>query len=201
MDKLRGADQGGTGDFAWKVPARARLAAHFLEAAKDDRIASLRAEKADLAADGRRQRADLEASARRTAAPNFAPPTARYPLLQGLVPQDPPVAALLPARCGSPGTRGVKQQLAQHAQQHARLLASEGKAPRPARVTRSGVPEGFHDPPSRTVSDSHQRFAGVRPAAHHEVPPQTDFRQMADFSAVWRPPVAQRRVHSTRDLA
>ena len=214
VDKLRGAGEG-TGDLAWKIPARARLAASLDDQRKDARIASLQAERADLQADLRRSQHARDTAARTAeratgggvggGGSGYGPEKygkLSFAKAQGLVALDPPVAALLPHRVGSPGTFGVRRQIAQHAAQHARLRASEGKDPAVApKVTRTGVPEGFHHPPGRTISASHASMAGQRRFHHHQTPAAPDYRNMAEFTANWRSPVPQRRVHSIRDLA
>jgi hypothetical protein len=189
VDKLRGPNQG-TGDALWKNAAQVRLRAHFDERAKDERIAVLSAQVAE---------------ARRDAAP---PPRLRpepappyFGRSNTLAPADPPVAALLPARTGSPGTFGVRSQLEQHGRQFQRLLQTQGVAARAPRVTRTGVPESFHDPPTLTVSSSHQELMRARPWRHMDTPTARDYRSLAQFTASWKPAVPQRRVHTVRDLA
>jgi hypothetical protein len=189
QDKLRGGGQG-TGDALWKNAAKVRLKAHFEERAKDERINALSAQVAQ---------------ARRKAAPpprpRPDPPSPYFGRSNTLAPVDPPVAALLPTRTGSPGTFGVRNQMEQHGRQFQRLLQAQGVAARAPRVTRTGVPESFHDPPTLSVSASHQELMRARPWRHMDTPTARDYRSLAEFTASWKPTVPQRRVHTVRDLA
>jgi len=189
VDKLRGPGQG-TGDALWKNEARARLKTQFEEKAKTDRISALRTEVAQL----RREKV-------LPPQPRSEPPTPHFGRSSTLAPGDPPVAALLENRAGSPGTFGVKKQLQQHQRQFQRFLRAEGAEPRAPKVTRTGMPEGFHDAPSLTVSASHQNAMRQRPWRHMDTPAPRDYRNVAEFTAFWKPPATQRRVHSIRDLA
>jgi hypothetical protein len=188
VDKLRGPGEG-TGDALWKNEAKVRIKAHFEELAKSERIAELRTEVAQ---------------ARRDVAPppqpRPEPPPPFFGRNNSLMPGDPPVAALLTNRVGSPGTFGVKRQLQQHGRQFQRLLHAQGVSPRAPKTTRTGLPEGFHDAPSLTVSASHQAAMRTRPWKHLDTPGARDYRSMAEFNAVWKPPAVQRRVHNIRDL-
>ena len=99
IDKLRGVGEG-TGDAMWKVEARKELKETFANLRKDARIAELQSEARSL---------------RRALEPPPIPATPAPPPYFGkssrLVSSDPPVAALLPHRVGSPGTFGVKKQV------------------------------------------------------------------------------------------
>jgi hypothetical protein len=188
IDKLRGPGVG-TGDAAWKLDARAAVDAKYIELAKDERIRELHGQVSHLRAHASCQPVKAEAS----------PPN--YPLRCSLMPHDPPVPALLPLRCGSPGTFGVKRQLAQFERQHAQALKAEGKPWAPPSVGSKGIPQGFHEPPARTVCSSHRALSLTRPAAHHDVAPSRDHRGFPEFVPNWRPPAVQTKVHTMRDLA
>jgi len=188
VDKLRGPGVG-TGDAEWKGAARTHLATEFSRRSKDSRINELQAEIAELSKPSPVPRSPIRE----------AP---RFPRSNLLVSVPPPVAALVPERVGSPGTHGVRQQLMQQEKQHHRLLAARGLPPSAPKVTTKGVPEGFHDPPGRTVAASHKHTSLTRPFNHHDVAPKVDHRNMTmrAFTAQWRPSVPQRRVHSNKDL-
>lgn len=102
VDKFRGNGQG-TGDALWKTAAKERLKHQFAEQAKDSRIAELE-----------RQIVEAKQPARVTtykARQTVYPPSQSFGLKTLLTEADPPIAALMPHRCGSPGTRGIRNQV------------------------------------------------------------------------------------------
>lgn len=202
IDKLRGHGVG-TGDAKWKGGEEARLRAQFAardaEKAKDKKIDSLTREISTLrAAQREAQRSAEQAASMRTAV--------RYPKSNTLVPSDPPVAALEPHRVGSPGAAGVRKQLAQQSQEHRRLMMASGQANSSAYMAgpsrRRGLPDGFHDPPTRTIGASHKAMSVVNPWNHHQTPGSIDYRSIPEFTPTWRDPAptAHQR-HTIRDLA
>ena len=227
IDKLRGTNQG-TGDFAWKVEAlrqtKASLAAQKEAADQASReAAQARAERA--------QRLQQQAAAARLKQEAFAraPIETRFRRSSTLIPDAPPVAALLPHRVGSPGSIGVRKQLAAFAQQAQSLDLpiprggrrtrgqrggrgdAEGEDPLTAAlrnlpVSKHGVPIGFHEGGGRSrlpVWESHRQVATHRAWNHHDTPLAIDNRPLAaaEFQPRWKPLVTQVRVHSFRDLA
>lgn len=102
VDKFRGNGQG-TGDALWKTAAKERLKHQFAEQAKDKRIAHLEREIAEA----KRPPRTTTYHPRQV----IAPPTRNFGLKTTLTEADPPIAALMPHRCGSPGTRGIRNQV------------------------------------------------------------------------------------------
>jgi hypothetical protein len=103
VDKFRGNGQG-TGDALWKTAAKERLKHQFAEQAKDNRIAQLESEIAEMKKTPR-------TTSYTTMKTKFEPPPRNFGLKSLLTESDPPIAALMPHRCGSPGTRGIRNQV------------------------------------------------------------------------------------------
>jgi len=189
VDKLRGAGQG-TGDALWKVAAKERTKKVFDGYEKDKRIARLNSEISSI----------KQANTPARQAPHPAP-TPRFPRTNALGTPDVPVAALLPHRVGSPGADGVRKQFARYEAEYSRICGERGG---PAAGSAGfAVPPGFHNAPTKTIAESHKHQSLRRSENQHylDTPAAVDHREMKEFTASWRPPVTQRRVHSIRDLA
>mmetsp|Transcript_15067 Transcript_15067/g.19546 ORF Transcript_15067/g.19546 Transcript_15067/m.19546 type:complete len:259 (-) Transcript_15067:7-783(-) len=193
VDKFRGNGQG-TGDALWKNEAKSRLKHQFAEQAKDARISHLEQQIAEAK--------HVPYNSINQKSLQTIPSTPKnYGFRNTLVEKDPPIAAMLPQRQGSPGTRGVKQQFLQHDRQHRRLQQSMGLEPSPPRLNKKGIPQGFHDPPGQTISNSHKAMSRQKNQHHHEKPKMQPFDSTKSFQPNWKPTVQQSRTHSIRDLA
>lgn len=76
-----------------------------------------------------------------------------------------------------------------------------GLKPSSPRISKNGAPEGFHDPPARTIADSHKSMSKQRTMRQHENPKPQPFDVRKQFQPHWKPAIEQHRTHNIRDLA